>query len=154
MSPIMPFTTTRTVLFGDCDPGGIIYTPRVSYFVVEAVHDFLAAALGGPAIREIFAMGILPPARSLSIEFLAPFTWDDVLIITVVPTDVGTTSFGFEVTATTGELRSVFRAMLTQVCVAPETRRPVPVPERLSAILRAAKAEAAGVSTQLAVDRQ
>ncbi|GMV31630.1 MAG: hypothetical protein AMXMBFR59_37550 [Rhodanobacteraceae bacterium] len=134
----MPFTTTRTVLFGDCDPGGIIYTPRVSYFVVEAVHDYLADVLGGPAVRELFAMGILPPARSLSIEFLAPFTWDDVLTITVVPTAVGTTSFGFDVTAATSDSREVFRAMLTQVCVAPDTRRPVPVPERLSAILRAA----------------
>jgi YbgC/YbaW family acyl-CoA thioester hydrolase len=142
----MPLTTTRTVLFGDCDPGGIIYTPRVAYFVVEAVHDFLAHALGGPAVRELFAMGILPPARSLSIEFLAPFTWDDVLAITVVPTDVGRTSFGFHVSATGNNAQEVFRATLTQVCVSPDTMRPVPVPERLSVVLRAAKAEATGSS--------
>ena len=29
------------VMFGDCDPAGIVYTPRISYFVIEAVHDFL-----------------------------------------------------------------------------------------------------------------
>jgi acyl-CoA thioesterase FadM len=36
----MPFKTTRTILFGDCDPGGVIYTPRVAHFVVEATHEF------------------------------------------------------------------------------------------------------------------
>lgn len=134
-----PFTTTRTVLFGDCDPGGVIYTPRVAYFVIEAVHDFLGHVLGEPAVRGLFAMNILPPARAMSIEFLSPFTWDDVLTISVVTTEVGNTSFGFHVTARHGDTEEVFRATLTQVCVSPVTKRPVPVPERLSAALRAAR---------------
>ena len=135
----MQFRTKRTVLFGDCDPGGVIYTPRISYFVVEAVHEFLASILGGPGVRELFSMSILPPARALSIEFLAPFTWDDELTITVVPTEPGNTSFGFTVTAHKGENDEVFRAALTQVCVSPETKRPVPVPERLARALKAAR---------------
>jgi acyl-CoA thioesterase FadM len=135
----MPVTTKRTVLFGDCDPGGVIYTPRVSYFIVEAVHEFLTSALGSPGIRELFSMGILPPARALSIEFLAPFSWDDELTITVVPTEPGTTSFGFTVMAHKGENDEVFRAALAQVCVSPETKRPVPVPERLARVLTAAR---------------
>jgi YbgC/YbaW family acyl-CoA thioester hydrolase len=135
----MPFRTKRTVLFGDCDPGGVIYTPRISYFIVEAVHEFLTSALGGPGVRELFSMGILPPARALSIEFLAPFSWDDELTITVVPTEPGNTSFAFTVTAHKGENDEVFRASLTQVCVSPETKRPVPVPERLARVLTTAR---------------
>ena len=27
---VMPFITTRTILFGDCDPAGIVYTPRIA----------------------------------------------------------------------------------------------------------------------------
>ena len=68
----MKFITKRTILFGDCDPAGIIFTPRVAYFVVEAVHEFLTHILGGPGIRRIFAMDVLPPARAMSIEFLFP----------------------------------------------------------------------------------
>jgi len=135
----MPFTTKRTVLFGDCDPAGVIYTPRISYFVVEAVHEFLTAVLGGPAVREMFSMGILPPARAMSVEYLAPFSWDAELTITVVPTEARNTSFGFTVTARTGESEEVFRAAFTQVCVSPETKRPVPVPDRLARALAEAR---------------
>lgn len=28
---------SRTILFGDCDPAGVVYTPRFSYFAVEAI---------------------------------------------------------------------------------------------------------------------
>ena len=61
------FVIRRRIRFGDCDPGGVIYTPRLSYLIVEAVLDFLASRLGGPAERRIIDMGIFPPARSLSI---------------------------------------------------------------------------------------
>src|SRR5262249_4643830 len=33
------FRTERSVLFGDCDPGGIVYSPRVADFVVEAALE-------------------------------------------------------------------------------------------------------------------
>jgi acyl-CoA thioesterase FadM len=32
----MSFTTHRTILFGDCDPAGIVYTPRIAVRI-EAV---------------------------------------------------------------------------------------------------------------------
>ena len=48
---VMPFITTRTVLFGDCDPAGIVYTPRIAYFVIEAIHEFLSDRLGGEGLR-------------------------------------------------------------------------------------------------------
>ena len=73
----MPFRTSRIILFGDCDPGGVIYSPRVAHFLVEAGLEFLSHALGGPAARRLFSMNILPPARALSIEFLHPMVWDE-----------------------------------------------------------------------------
>lgn len=80
----MSFRTSRVILFGDCDPGGIVYTPRIAHFVVEASLDFLSHALGGPAARRLFGMGVLPPARALSTEFLHPMTWDEVIDIEVL----------------------------------------------------------------------
>lgn len=46
-----PFTIQRAVLFGDCDPGGVIYSPRVADFVVEAAMEFVSDRLGAPAAR-------------------------------------------------------------------------------------------------------
>ncbi|MBU6955383.1 acyl-CoA thioesterase [Hahella sp. HN01] len=133
----MSFMTKRTILFGDCDPAGIVYTPRISYFVIEAVHEFLSHKLGAPGIREILDMGILPPARALSIEFLAPMAWDDVIDISVSCKELTTTSFSFLVEARNHADEISFRATLTQVAISPESKRPVPLPQRLREALSA-----------------
>jgi YbgC/YbaW family acyl-CoA thioester hydrolase len=131
----MSFRTTRTILFGDCDPGGVIYAPNVAHFVVEATHEFLAALLGGPAVRHLFGLGILPPARSLSIEYLSPLIWDDDLEIEVRVKEVREHSFSFSLVGrkTSGDV--AFQASLAQVCVSPKTLRPVVLPESLRAAL-------------------
>jgi len=128
---VSPFKIQRTVLFGDCDPAGAIYTPRVAHYVIEAVMEFQASRLKGPAARKILDMGVLPPARNLSIDFIAPLTWDDRIEMEVTSTNVGTTSFTCEVTARREDGEVAFQARLVQVCVSPETRRPVTLPEGL-----------------------
>ncbi|WP_198338927.1 acyl-CoA thioesterase [Lysobacter capsici] len=131
----MPFQTSRVILFGDCDPGGVVYTPRIAHFVVEACLDFLSHALGGPAARRLFALGILPPARALSIEFLHPMVWDEVIAIEVVVERLGEHSFTLAVDAANAEGTRTFRASITQVTISPETRRPVPLPLELRTAL-------------------
>lgn len=131
----MPFRTRRVILFGDCDPGGVVYTPRIAHFVVEAELDFLSHALGGPAARQLFAMGILPPARALSIEFLQPMAWDDAIDIEVSVEKIGEHSFTLLVSAFNAAGANTFRAAITQVAISPETRRPVPLPLELRAAL-------------------
>lgn len=127
----MPFITSRTVLFGDCDPAGIVYTPRISYFVIEAIHEFLSYRLGGEGLRKVFAMGILPPARALSIEFLSPMTWDEVINIEVRSEAPGDTSFAFAVEGLQASGEVAFRASMTQVCICPDSKQPIPLPEAL-----------------------
>jgi len=127
----MLFTTKRTVLFGDCDPAGFVYTPRVTYFVIEAVHEFLTHILGGPGVRGLFAMGILPPARALSIEFLAPMVWDEIIDIEVSCEEPKTTSFTFLVVGRKASGEVAFRSTFTQVCISPESKRPISIPEPL-----------------------
>ena len=127
----MPFVTHRTILFGDCDPAGIVYTPRIGYFVIEAIHDFLSHRLGGEGLRKVFAMGILPPARALSIEFLSPMTWDEVIRIEVHSEAPGTSSFSFAVEGRQASGQVTFRASMTQVCICPESKQPTALPEAL-----------------------
>jgi len=131
----MTFRTSRVILFGDCDPGGVIYSPRVAHFVVEAGLDFLSEALGGPAARRLFSMGILPPARALSIEFLHPMTWDEKIDIEVSIERLGEHSFTLRVSASNADGHATFRGTITQVTISPETRRPVPLPVALRSAL-------------------
>jgi len=124
------FIHRRRVLFGDCDPGGIIYTPRVAHFVAEAGLEFLRARFGDGAERKMFAMGVAPPARTLSIEFLKPMTWDDELEVEVCVKEIRTHAI---VTSFVGRVSdsAVFTAEMTQVCVSTESMKPVPVPREL-----------------------
>ncbi len=131
----MPFRTSRVILFGDCDPGGVIYSPRVAHFAVEAGLAFLSHALEGPAARRLFSMNILPPARALSIEFLHPMVWDETIEIEVSAERIGQHSFTLLVTASNAEGNNTFRASITQVTISPETKRPVPLPFDLRAAL-------------------
>jgi 4-hydroxybenzoyl-CoA thioesterase len=130
-----PFAIRRRVRFGDCDPGGVLYTPRMSYFVVEAVLDFLDDRLAGPPERRLLDLGILPPARALSIEFLKPMAWDDDLEIRVEVKEIRTHAIAYSVAGYVAEEKA-FIAELTQVCVSPQTRRPVAVPDALRKALR------------------
>lgn len=132
------FKTHRTVLFGDCDPAGVIYTPRVSHFIVEAVLEFQAWLLGGPAARSILAMGVLPPAKALSVVFSAPLTWDDRIELAVTCAAIGETSFKCVVLAWRLDGEPAFSGTLTQVCVSPHSRRPVAIPSALRQALQGA----------------
>jgi 4-hydroxybenzoyl-CoA thioesterase len=112
-----------------------IYTPRVAHYVIEAVLDFQTDLLGGRAARALLALGVLPPARSMQADFLAPLTYDDELELEVSCIEIGVSSFTCEVQARRCADQVAFRARVTQLCVSPATRRPVELPEKLRAAL-------------------
>ncbi|MEG0858649.1 MAG: thioesterase family protein [Pseudomonas sp.] len=126
----------RKVLFGDCDPEGIVYTPRFSYFAIEAIHDALTVWLSGPGLRTLLGFDLLPPARAFSLEFLHPVTWDDELSMTVSVANVGLHSFTFLVEGSVASGALAFTSSLTHVCVSPVTRDVIEVPEKLRALLQ------------------
>jgi len=149
-------TIHRTVLFGDCDPEGIVYTPRFSYFAVEAIQDALTLWLeddpsdsnsnkpksGG--LRKLMGYDILPPARAFNLEFHHPVTWDDELSIDVSVDKITERSFSFAVKARLENSRIssktnilAFTAHLTQVCMSRETNKSIPLPSKLKQRLTA-----------------
>jgi len=128
------FIVKRKVRFGDCDPGGALYTPRISYFVIESVLDFISECFGAPAEKSIIDLGVMPPARSFTVEFLKPMVWDDEIEIKVHLKEIRTSAFVFSVNGYVLNDK-VFSAELTQVCINPESKRPVKVPAKLREVL-------------------
>lgn len=122
------FTTCRTILFGDCDPAGVIYTPRLSYFVIEAMVAFMTEILGKPAERSVMDLGMLPPTRSMTVEFLGHMTWDDTVSIKVWVKNLGNTSITYAFAGYIGTDK-VFQATLLQVWVDRGTKKPVTIPQ-------------------------
>lgn len=126
----------RRILFGDCDPAGAVYTPRIAHFVVEACLEFQTHILGASAPRALFSLGILPPARNLAIDFLAPLDYDEEIKISVVVSAIGRTSYTCSVEAEKQDAVIAFRATFTQVCVDAGTKLPTAIPESLMSALR------------------
>ena len=71
--------------------------------MVEAVNEFLSHILSRSAIRKITALGVLPPARALSIEYTAAIQWDDEIDIKIIISDVSKRSFTFAAEAVNAE---------------------------------------------------
>lgn len=126
---------SRTILFGDCDPAGVVYTPRFSYFAVEAIYGALDKWLGTPGLRTLMGFDVLPPVRAMSLELLTPLTWDDELNIKVSVAKLGVHSFTFLVEGFVGNETLSFVANVTHVCVSPETKDIVAIPAPLRALL-------------------
>ena len=131
------FAIKRRVRFGDCDPGGVLYTPNIGFYVVESIQAFMDHLMGAPFERAVLDLGVLPPARKLSVEFLSFMKLDDELDIFVHVKAIGTTSYTLGVDASCMGT-PVFAAEFTQVCVDPNTRQSTPIPAALRAMLEGA----------------
>lgn len=126
---------SRTILFGDCDPAGVVYTPRFSYFAVEAIYTALDSWLGAPGLRTLMGFDVLPPVRAMSVEMLRPLTWDDELNIKVSVARLGVHAFTFLVEGFIHGQTLAFFANVTHVCISPDTGEVVAIPERLRVLL-------------------
>lgn len=107
----------RTVAFGDCDPAGIVYTPRILGYCLEAIDDFWKAMLGGTGWYELASdhdRGT--PFVSVSIDFMSPITPREPIDISVSVDRVGGTSLAFKVRGQQAQ-RDCFRGILTCVVV-------------------------------------
>jgi YbgC/YbaW family acyl-CoA thioester hydrolase len=127
----IPITINRKVLFGDCDPEGIVYTPRFSYFALEATHEAMHIMLGAPSITALKKMGILTPVRAFDLEFLAPVTWDDELKLEVQVSEIKQHSFSFIVRGFLKANILSFSASITYVTVSSDKKEKIQVPEKL-----------------------
>ncbi|WP_444933337.1 acyl-CoA thioesterase [Microbulbifer sp. JTAC008] len=130
-------TVKRKVLFGDCDPEGIVYTPRFSSFALEATHDAMAVLLEGPAIARMKQLGFLTPVRAFNLEFLSPVTWDQELSIYVSVADIGNHSFTFQTKGFLDNGILAFTANITYVTLSSPEKLKTPLPGYLrEALLR------------------
>jgi YbgC/YbaW family acyl-CoA thioester hydrolase len=121
----------RKVLFGDCDPEGIVYTPRFSYFALEATHEAMHILLGAPSITALKKMGVLTPVRAFDLEFLAPVTWDDELKLEVLVSEIRQHSFSFIVRGFLKIDTLAFSASITYVAVSSDKKEVIQVPKKL-----------------------
>lgn len=124
-----PFVVRRRVAFGDCDPAGIVYTPRYGDYVAGACFLFLDTRFAPSFVARLAALGVVPPARRLEMDLLRPLAPGDVVDLTVHVADMGTSSYTLAADGATPDGHAVLSARTTMVTVSAQTRRPVPLPD-------------------------
>ncbi|ASP37816.1 thioesterase [Bacterioplanes sanyensis] len=125
---------SRTILFGECDPAGIVYTPRFTDFALEATHQTLSERLGKPCIRTLNEAGLATPVRHTEIDYLHPLRYDQRLQQSVVIREIGKHSYTFGVVGYVGE-KNIYRATISYVTLSSQTLQKVPVPAWLRDML-------------------
>jgi 4-hydroxybenzoyl-CoA thioesterase len=131
--PATIFRARRPVRFGDCDPAGIVYTPRFVDMMNEAIERLFGDELGLDyygLIREGTGLGY---ARVGS-DFFRPAHMGEVLDLAVRVGRIGGASVAFRIHAfRDGD--EILRATLVMVTTSTEAARPTPLPQALRAAL-------------------
>ena len=134
-----PVTIRRRVLWGDCDPANVVYTPRFADYVAAARDWFLRIGLG---VMDRPAPGRTDPTfpmRALSFDFVSFLAADDLFDMAVTVTAVSSRTFSLLVTATHEDGRPCFTSTMTGVCLDTVQRKAVPLPDQMRARLLAHK---------------
>ena len=110
-------TVQRTVVFGDCDPAGIVYTPRIFDYCLEAIEAFWKTILDGVGWYELtMDHDRGAPFVNVNMNFISPITPREILDITVRLAEVGRSSVTFDVSGAQSG-RACFPGTFTSVIV-------------------------------------
>lgn len=67
-----PFSMKRIVNWGDCDPAGMIYTPRAIDYAIEAVEEWYREVVGISWMHLNFTMDTSLPTVRVECDFIRP----------------------------------------------------------------------------------
>lgn len=134
-----PFIVRRRVRWGECDPAGVVYTPRFSDYLVAAVslfHEHLFAA--EPAqFRQ--TLGIETPCKGMSLVFQGALWPGDDFDMAVQVGEIRNASYDLQVTATRPDGGAVFTGVFSPICIPRGERRAIPIPPAFRTLLQRAK---------------
>lgn len=120
-----PITVRRRVLWGECDPAAVVYTPRFADYAASARDWFMNEGLGFPDRPHPLRTGTIFPMRAMTFDFSGFLAADDLFDMVVTVADVSARTFTIEIAATRTDGVRAFTARLTSVAVDSETRRSV-----------------------------
>jgi 4-hydroxybenzoyl-CoA thioesterase len=109
------FTADYTLRFGQCDPAGIAFFPRLVEMLNWVVEDWFAKALDADFRSIHIARDEGVPARSLSIDFVGPAELGDVLTYSLTVALLGRSSINLAISAERRGGRAVLTAKHTIV---------------------------------------
>ena len=124
------WTTMRMVRFSDCDPAGILYTPRFVDLANGVIEDFFLAKLHVSYHELIQKERIGLGYKSADCDFFKPALMGDRLQFTVLVEHIGRTSVIFSVHCVR-EIEEIMRCRLVMVTTSLNTHNAITIPRPL-----------------------
>ncbi len=112
LSTSRPFRVAQTVKWGDCDPAGIIYTPRVLDFAMETLEAWYRDVLGTAWLKLNRELEMGAPTVRAEIDFLAAPGPDQELVTELRVKKLGRSSITFELTGQGPDGTDYYRVLL------------------------------------------
>lgn len=131
------FILRRRVKWGECDPAGVVFTPRFSDYVVEAHLAFFERVFGAPTYEFLKPMDLALPAKAISIEFKHSLWPDQSFDMSVQVAEIRTRTYDLAVVGTTLDGLDAFAANLTLICLNRVLRKSAPLPDFMCQKLQA-----------------
>lgn len=135
----IPFFVTRLIRWGDCDPAGVVYTPRVLHFALEVIEDFIISVAGfgwGKLLTEL-RMGA--PSVHTEIDYLRPLAAEQTSTMVLYVDRVGGASVNYRIEMLDEGGEVCFRVKHTACYVDNDSFSPKPIPAECKAQLVAYK---------------
>ena len=141
-----PFTVTRTVKWGDCDPAGIIYTPRVLDYAMEILEAWYRDVVGVSwlALNRERSMGV--PTVRAELDFLAAPQPDQDMVIDLLVEDLGRSSITLLVTGRDRAGKAYFRVKLVSCFISRPAFKPIAIPSEFRDRIQAYRMACDGAS--------
>ena len=122
---VSPVVVRRKVAFGECDPAGIVYTPRFADYIVETYFWFSAVA--SQDLGSSFEM----PMRSLQIDFRSMLSYGAWFEMRCLVGDIRSRSFDLVIEARSIRQDIAFIGRLSPVAVDFDTRSAIAIPMQM-----------------------
>ena len=106
-----PFSIKRTVTWGDCDPAGMIFTPRVIDIAMEALEVWYRDIIKEPWVG-LIEKGLGAPVVRAEVDYLDILRPDMEVDVEVRIESLGTSSITYLVRAFDGAGTDYFKARL------------------------------------------
>lgn len=134
-----PFVVRRRVRWGECDPAGVVYTPRFTDYLTSAVMLFHEHLFEAEPANFRQALGIDTPCKGMTLVFHGALWPGDVFDMRVHVGDIRNSSYDIHVTATGVKSDAVFSGVFSPVCIPRGERRAVPIPDAYRTPLQRSK---------------
>lgn len=123
------FDTQLQVRFGDVDPAGIVYFPKIFDYVHEAFEDLWEVHVRVRYYQLLLEEKVGFPLVHSEVDFRAPLRFGDRPVVRITCTRLGRSSIGLRYRFVLGDDVHV-DARTTVVCVNLDGMQPMPIPER------------------------